>query len=122
MSTKEQFEIKLENSFKKLKTSVSWLQLTKLEIANRIKKVLENENKDIQIITQLKYLEELSIIDISKVVNKSEYEVYAYLDYIISRINSIIIFEEKEILFSKKDIQNNETQTSSSGQILDIKW
>lgn len=120
MSTKEQFEIKLENSFKKLKTSVSGLQLTKWEIENRIKKVLEKELKDIQIITQLKYLEGLSISEISIVTNKSKYEVYAYLDYIISRINSVIIIEEKEFSI-KIDNQNTDLPNSTNEHILDIK-
>ncbi len=119
MSTKEQFDIKLENSFKNLKTSVSGTELTKSEIENRIKKVLSNELKDIQIITQLKYLEWLSISEISVVTNRAEYEVYAYLDYIISRINSVIRIESKEI---ENKANNSENIISSNSHILDIKW
>lgn len=119
MSTKEQFEAKLENSFKSLKTSVSWTELTKFEIEKRIEKVLLNELKEIQIITQLKYLEWLSISEISIVTNRAEYEVYAYLDYIISRINSVIRIEIKEL---ENTGSNTLEKTSiSSTYILDIK-
>lgn len=110
MSTREEFEKKLENSFENLKTSIFWLQLTRWEIENRIKKVLEKENEDIRRITEFKYKEWLSISEIAYVINKSETIVCAHLDYIISRINSIIWVEKQE--FKK---------TNTGEHILDIK-
>ncbi|MDD5213465.1 MAG: hypothetical protein PHG82_03500 [Candidatus Gracilibacteria bacterium] len=119
MSTKEQFEKKLETSFNNLKTSISGEKLTRLEIEKRIEKVLEIENHEIQIITQLKYLEGLSISEISIVTNRAEYEVYAYLDYIISRINSVIRREIKEL--ENTEANTLEKTSITSTHILDIK-
>jgi DNA-directed RNA polymerase specialized sigma24 family protein len=119
MSTKEQFEKKIETSFNNLKTSISWEQLNKEEVEKRIIKVLEKENHEIQMITQLKYLEWLSISEISVVINRAEYEVYAYLDYIISRINSVIRRETKEL--ENTGSNTLEKTNISSTHILDIK-
>lgn len=95
MSTREELDKKINESFTRLRTSISWANLTRDEIEFRVKNILENETKDIQLIAQLKYLEWLSPDEISSITNKSLFEVYSFLDYIISRIWRVIRKEEQ---------------------------
>lgn len=111
---KDQFDNLLELSFLKLKTDIKWLNLSKEEIANRIKLLLEIQTKDLQLVTQLKYVENLTISEISKVMNISEFIVYSYILAIISDINHILYLETKKIEEKKWEWVN-------SSHILDIK-
>lgn len=99
---KKEFDEMFQKSHDKLKSNVSWLEISKEELIIRIEKVLKNETKDIRLITQLKYLEKLSIKEIREILDKSETSIYHYLQYIIWKINSII-FEDSWKEFEKID-------------------
>lgn len=104
---KKEFDEMFKKSHEKLKSNVLWLEISKEELIIRIEKVLQNETKDIQLITHLKYEKKLSIKEIREVLDKSETSIYHYLQYIISKINSII-FEDswREITKINFDLPN----------------
>lgn len=116
MKTMAQFEKELLDSELKLRLSIAWDKLGKDEILNRVNKLLERQTKDMQMITQLRYLEECSISEISEILDKPEQTICLYLQAIISDIDKIINNEKKEIILGNKFPWGN------SEHILDVKW
>ncbi|MDD4152056.1 MAG: hypothetical protein PHR68_05560 [Candidatus Gracilibacteria bacterium] len=114
---KKEFDEMFQKSHDKLKSNVSGLEISKEELIIRIEKVLKNETKDIRLITQLKYLEKLSIKEIREILDKSETSIYHYLQYIIGKINSII-FEDSGKEFEKIDFDFGDVD---DGEILNVK-
>lgn len=103
---KAKFDEIFKKSHDKFLYNSKWLEISKNELIKHIEKVSQNETKDIKLIIQLKFLEKLSIKEIREVLDKSETSIYHYLQYIISKINSIM-FEEawKEVIEITDDLE-----------------
>jgi len=100
-----------------------WLE--KNEISQKIKEILEWEPYDIQLITNLHYIDWCSIEEISKITNKSETLILNYFQLILFKIKLILDFnEKKEQPFSASNYKWNKTKNNNNENnwwLLDIK-
>ena len=71
-----------------------WLKLE--EVSNLIKKILEWEPKEVQIATNLYYVDNCNIEEISKIMNKSEVNVLNYFQLVLFKIKLILNIKNKE--------------------------
>ena len=71
-----------------------WLKLE--EVTDLIKKILEWEPKEVQIATNLYYVDNCNIEEISKIMNKSEVNVLNYFQLVLFKIKLILNIKNKE--------------------------
>jgi len=71
-----------------------WLKLE--EVSDLIKKILEWEPKEVQIATNLYYVDNCNIEEISKIMNKSEVNVLNYFQLVLFKIKLILNIKNKE--------------------------
>jgi len=80
-----------------------WLKLE--EVTDLIKKILEWEPKEVQIATNLYYMDNCNIEKISKIMNKSEVNVLNYFQLVLFKIKLILNIENREFI-GKYSVKN----------------
>ena len=80
-----------------------WLKLE--EVSELIKEILEWEPKEIQIATNLYYVDNCNIEEISKIMNKSEINILNYFQLVLFKIKLILNIENKKST-SKYSVKN----------------
>jgi len=114
----EKSKITLREHIKK-----EWLEKNK--ISQKIKKILEWEPYDIQLITNLHYIDWCSIEEISEITNKSETLILNYFQLILFKIKLVLDFnEKKEHPFSVSNYKWNKSKNNNNENnwwLLDIK-
>jgi hypothetical protein len=99
-----------------------WLKLE--EVSDLIKKILEWEPTEIQLATNLYYVDWCNIEEISKIMNKSEVNILNYFQLILFKIKVILNIEnwEKTKKYSVKNyLSKKYTKDIDSWSLLDKK-
>jgi hypothetical protein len=99
-----------------------WMKIE--EVTNLIKKILEWEPKEVQIATNLYYIDWCSIEEIWEIMNKSEINILNYFQFILFKIKLILNIENKEkwnIYSAKNYSSKNKTNNTENWSLLDKK-
>ncbi len=87
---------KIEESKINIKNHFNEKWINKEEISSIIKKILEWEPTEIQLATNLYYVDWCNIEEISKIMNKSEVNILNYFQLILFKIKVILNIENWE--------------------------
>jgi len=95
---------------------------TKEESTELILKILEWENEEIQLIMSLMLEEKASSNEISQILEIDEKRVLYEIEYIISKIESVLMKNKNTSEENKAELTYNEINFSKTHHKFDIKW
>lgn len=118
---------KIENSKNEIKNSFYEWWFSKEIFVEKIKKVLEWEPYDIQVIANLYYVDWCTIEEISTIVEKSENLILSYFDFILFKIKLVLNNTLDDSAYSVSNFWKNKSDKSLwedidyTSSMLDIK-